>query len=129
MTVRAGSVYARQEQKFYEYKAFALTCLTTPLRHIEREAAGIVVAAASCFGRSKLLADVVEQPRIGRQIRSRRATNWLLVNRYQARNALQSRRNSATDRFGRRLQVVIIIGLGNVVPNMLRHQFHQNLAH
>src|SRR5688500_269864 len=77
MTGGAGCVDARQEQQLDHDEALALARLAASLRDVEGEAARIVLACPRLWCRGEQLPDVIEQARIRRQVRPRRATDRL----------------------------------------------------
>ena len=76
---RARRVDARQEEQLDHHEALALAGLAAPLGYVEREAPGVVVPRARRLGRGEQLAHVIEQSGVGREVRSRRAPDRLLI--------------------------------------------------
>ena len=64
--------------------------LAAALGDVEGEPPGVVAAGAGLLGRGEELADVVEQARVGGQVRPRRAADRLLVDHDEPLDALQT---------------------------------------
>ena len=87
---RAGRIDARQEEQLDHHEAFALAVLAAALGDVEREPPGVVAAGPRRLGRGEELADVVEQARVGGEVRARRAADRLLVDAHQSPDALHA---------------------------------------
>lgn len=99
MARRARRVHAGHEQQFHADEALALAGLAAPLGDVEREPSGIV-AAASRIGRgSEQLAHMVEQARVGGEVRPRRAPDRFLVHLHQTLYGVHVARQMAAGRF------------------------------
>ena len=81
---RARRIDAGHEQQFDADKTFAFTSRAAALGHVERKAPGVVALVARRRRDGKQLADVIEQPGVGGQVRPRRAADRFLVDTHQA---------------------------------------------
>ena len=108
---RAGGVDAGQEEQLDHHEALALAGLAAALGDVEREPPGVVAAGLRRLGRGEQLADVVEQPGVGGQVRARRAADRLLVDPHQPLDAPPSRRRSGRRAVadGRPLQLLALL--------------------
>ena len=103
---RAWGVDARQEEQLDHDEALALAVLAAALGDVEREPPGVVAAGPRRLGRGEELADVVEQARVGGEVRARRPADRLLVDPHQPLDALHPADDPAAERGrGRPLQL------------------------
>ena len=96
MARRAWSIDAGEEEQLDHDEAFSRARLAASLGDVEGEASRIVAAGACRAGRGEQLPHVIEQARVGREVRPRRPADRLLVHAHQARDLLHAPR-----RFGR----------------------------
>jgi nicotinamide mononucleotide (NMN) deamidase PncC len=99
MARRARRVHAGHEQQFHANETLALASLAAPLGNVEREPSGIIAAASSIGRGGEQLAHMVEQTRVGSQVRPRRAPDRLLVHLHQALYGVHVARQMAAGRF------------------------------
>src|SRR3546814_14122540 len=93
------TLFLSHEQQFHADGTLALASLAAPRGDVEREPSGIV-AAASRIGRgSEQLAHMVEQARVGGQVRPRRAPDRFLVHLHQTLYGVHVARQMAAGRF------------------------------
>src|SRR5205085_5087828 len=105
--------------------------LAASLGDVEREAAGVVTARARRRCRGEELADAVEEPGVGRQVRPRRAADRLLVDADEPLDALHPRRDAAVRLGGdRRLAVrgLVVVVAGSLVAEMAADELDERLA-
>src|SRR5436309_2212339 len=80
----AWRINAWHEQQFDEHEPFSQAILTSPLGHVEREAACLVAARLCRWGFRKKLPHVIEETCVGREIGSRRSADWSLIHPHQS---------------------------------------------
>ncbi|CAM5666589.1 hypothetical protein SAFG77S_06725 [Streptomyces afghaniensis] len=85
--VRAGRVRARQEQQLHADEPLALAGLAAPARHVEGEPADTEASRACPVGGREHLAYDVEKAGVRREVRTRRASDRLLIHRDQPAHA------------------------------------------
>ncbi len=126
----AWRIHAGHEQQFHADEALALAGVAAPLGHVEREAPGVVAAAARIGGGGEQLAHVVEQAGVGGQVGTRRAADGLLVHLHHPLHRRQVAGQVAAGAFEDRRAFVggwraILLGL---VPQVRQHQLGQRLG-
>ena len=123
-------VDARQEQQLDHDEPLALARLAAAFGDVEREPPGVVVPGPRLFGRGEQLADMVEQPGVGRQVRPRRAADRLLVHPHQPLDASMPpaiRPPCVTTAAPLQLLALLLVGR-QLVAELLGHQLDQRLA-
>ncbi len=101
---RARRVDARQEQQFDADEAFALTGFAASLRDVEGKPAGIVAPGARLLRRGEQLSHVIQQARVRRKIRARRAADRLLIDHDQSLDPVEPFGDLAAERLDRRFE-------------------------
>ena len=127
---RARRVDAGHEQQFDADKAFAFAGRTSSLGHVERKLAG-VIAVVPGLGRGGVeLAHVVEQPGVGRQVRTRGAADGFLIDLHQTLDRRQATGDlAAADLWRIVLQAQLFsLAVTGGAPQMCAHQLQQRLT-
>src|SRR5678816_3962272 len=95
---RARRIDARHEEKLDHHEALAFAVRAASLGDVEREAAGIVAPLARGARICEELANVIEEPGIRSEVRTRRASYRLLVHLDHAPDRLDPYHNAAAQR-------------------------------
>ena len=94
----ARGIHTREKQQLDDDEALAGTSLTSTFGDIERESTGVVAARTCLFCRRKQLSDLVEESRVGRKVRARRATDRSLIDVYKSFDRLGASHHPAAAR-------------------------------
>ncbi len=95
VTDGTGCIHTRHEQQLDTHEALTLAGRTAASVDVEGEPAGGVASRLCRGGCGKQPTHLIEESRIGRQIRSRRAADWLLVHGNHALHGVGTRTDAS----------------------------------